>query len=448
MPKTKKHPKICAVLRAKHTKEGPLLSGECKDLIGWTEEADEDWGKDFVLKDSFGRKIRLANNPSNRPFKRPLADRYSNEHLRGKWSLNLETIVIDEDGNVLQGQHRLVGFILAEQLRQIDPKRWGSSPLQFEVLLGLGVSPKPENANTYDLGTKRNLGDVLYRHQQFGKGVSDKEQKRISTILAGAVRLVWLRAGGKQVSFAPHFPHSEAIEFYGEHPEILQAVEEIVKLDDGDEGNERCISSLLSLSYAAALLYLMASAAESWETPDKFWSLFASGEGLRKGSPILSLRQLLTRMDASTGSKRDEIIGAVIKAWLLWSSHKGGTTKEIKLKKKKEGEKFVPAEFPRIGGIDSLTIKTEALTNHQQLVLSVLKGMKKEVDYKELRAKTGLQVGTLSNAIMAESKQGKKNPHSLASRGLVLANQYAAENGDGNGPYMFGLSAKGRKLVC
>lgn len=446
---TKRYPKICAKLRAKHVDAGPLDSVECKQLIGWTEQPpEEDWGKEFVFKDVFGKKIRLGNNPSNRPFKRPLANRYANEHLRKKWSLNLETIVLDENGNVLQGQHRLVGFILGEQLRQIDPKQWGATPLQFEVLLGFGVSPKPENANTYDLGAKRNLGDVLYRHQKFGKDVSDKEQKRIATILAGAVRLVWIRSGGNQVSFAPHFPHSEAIEFYRGHPEILQAVEQVIALDDGDEGGERCISSLISLSYAASLLYLMADAQESWEQADKFWELFASGEDLKKGNPILSLRQLLVRMDASSGTKRDEIIGTVIKAWNLWKSHKPGTTKEIKVKKKRDGDKFIMAEFPRIGGLDSTVESENRLTQHQQVLLSVLKRSKKEITYDALKEGTGLQIGQISNAVIAETKQGKKNPLSLESRKLVKVNQYASDNGNGDSPYMFQLTATGRKSLA
>ena len=438
--KTKKYPKILAVLRSKTEKEGPLTSDDCKEIIGWTEEnGDDNWSSDFVLKDKYGKKIRLLNNPSNRPFKLALANKYANEHLRGKWSLNLETIVVDENGNVPEGQHRLVGFVLAEQQRQINPKRHGKTPLVYETLIGYGVSPKPENANTYGLGSTRTLGDVIYRHQRFSKATSDKEQRKVSKILAGAVRLVWLRVGGQQVSFAPHFPHSEALEFYGKHPKILGAVYTILEYEGG---TEKRVSSLLSLSYASALLYLM-SLAPTIEKAQEFWSSFASGEGLGKGSPILTLRQLLTRMDASSGSKRDEILGAVIKSWLLWLKNKKVSgTKEIKVARKKEGDRFILSEFPRIGGIDSpIKNETVELTQHQLLILSILKTEKKEVTYKHLQEKTGLQLGSLSTAIMSETKQGKKNPHSLMSRQLVSGSQH--EDTD----YLFQLTAKGLKWL-
>jgi len=442
----RKYPKPFAVLRTKQEKGGPLTVQNCKDLIGWTEEPpDTDWGKEFVLKDVFGKKIRLAKNPSNRPFKRPLANRYANEHIRDKWSVNLETVVVSDTDHVLQGQHRLVGLILADQLRQIDSKQWGKTPLVYETLIGYGASSTPKNADTYDLGAKRTLSDVLYRRQKFGKGVSDKKQRGVSKILSGAVRLVWLRVGGKLVSFAPHFPHSEALEFYGQHPEILTAVTTIVQLDDGEEGNEKCISSLISLSYAAGLMYLMESAVDS-KTAVAFWEAFASGEGLKKGSPILSLRQLLVRMDASSSSKRDQIIGAVIKAWLLFVKNKSGVTKDIRVARKKDGDKFVSSEFPRIGGLDSPVELEVGLTQHQLLVLSALRSSGKESTYKYLTENTGLQIGTLANAIMEETKRGKQNPHSLVSRKLVAVSQYEPQEGETTAPYNFQITVKGKSI--
>jgi hypothetical protein len=425
-----KHPEILAVLRAKSESLGALSSDECKEMIGWiTEPEGEDWGKDFLFRDLYNRKVRLSKNTTNRPFRKSLAERYALEHLRGKWSLNLETIVIDKFGFVLQGQHRLVSFILAEQMRQLDQSKWGKTPLVYEVLVGYGVSPKPENANTYDLGAKRSLGDVLFRHQKFGKDLSEKEQKKIADVLSGAVRLTWLRAGGKLVSFAPHFPHSEAIEFYGEHPQLLDCVIAIMDLDSGSEGGEKCIKSYLSLSYAAALYYLMAGS-KSKSQSHRFWKSFADGEDLNKGDPILVLRNALGRMNADSGSKRDEIIGVVIKAWLAYLAKEKVTTKDIKVPRKKVGDKFVLAEFPRIGGLDSDVEFEESLTPIQLLLLSHLK-KSKGTTYKDLQEATALQQGTMTNAVAQETKSGNTNPHSLESRGLVVLEQgEAPEGGD------------------
>lgn len=451
MPKTTaKYPGVYVEVRSKSTvfvpkkkNTGAVTVDEAKEIIGWTEEpADEKWDKEFTLKDLYGKKVRLVNNPTNRPFRRPLADRYASEHLRGKWSLNLETIVIDANGFVLQGQHRLVSLILGEQTRQINPSQWGSTPLVLEVAIGYGVSPKPENANTYDLGASRSLGDVIYRHQQFGKKITEKEQKKIAKLLSGAIRLVWLRVGGKQVSFAPHFPHSEALEFYKKHPKTLNSVKEILKLDAGEEGNERLISSLLSLSYAAALYYLQSSV--NADKALKFWTLFASGEGLEKGDPILVLRQSLSRFDTSSGSSRDALIGMVVNAWNLWSKGKKATTKEIKVARKKDGDRFILAEFPRIGGLDSDAEVEDQLTQHQLVLVSVLKKSRKELTYAQLTERTGLQAGTIGKAILDRNGEEEVNPQSLMARGLVTAKQYEPQEGEKGSPYMFGLTKTGR----
>jgi hypothetical protein len=439
------------LLRAKHTPEGPLTSDDCKALIGWTEEPqDEDWGKEFVLKDKFGRKIALLNNPSNRPFKLALAEQYAQEHLQGNWALNLETIVIDKQGNIPQGQHRLVGFILAEQTRRISPKLWGTKPLLFEVALGFGVSPKPETANTYDLGSGRKLGDVLYRHQEFAEEVTDKEQRKISRVLAGTIRLVWLRVGGKQVSFAPRLHPRAGIEFYGKHPAILDSVTEIVKLDQGEEGNKKLISSLVTLPYASALHYLMKSSPNADEGQAlEFWESFASGVGLGKGSAILTLGKYLQTVSADSGSQRDKILGAIIKAWLLWVDGKQAkNVKDIRVKlTKNEDGKFTPAEFPRIGGLDAPVEASVDLTDHQRLILACLREAKEELTYKDLKLNTGLAQAALSKAIMPQSKSGQEQPHSLTSRGLVSVNQYEPEGKQKVAPLMFSLTAEGKKAV-
>ncbi len=444
--KAVKYPEIKAVLRANHVKAGGMSVQQAKDMIGWeAEPKNDDWGSEYFFRDLHGRKIRLANNTTNRPFRMSLAKRYQSEHLRGKWSLNLETIVVAAEGKVLQGQHRLVGFILADMQRELDPKQWGDKPLVFEVLLGFGVSSKPANANTYDLGIKRSLGDVIFRHQKFKVSLSDKEKKKVSGVLAGAIRLVWLRSGGLTVSSAPHFPHSEALEFYGKHPGILDAVVEIVKLDEGEEGNEKCIGSLISLGYASALLYMMNSAT-SEKKATKFWELFATGEGLENGSPILSLKKVLIKAEAGGGKQRDAIIGMVVKTWNLYLKGKSGTTKEIKVVRKKVDDKIVLAECPRIGGIDSDVKAPDSLTQHQLLILNVLGKSKTEMNYKSISDLTGIQSGAISRATIKENGQGTENLNSLEEKGLVKVSQYEPVNGEKVAPYWFELSAKGKQL--
>lgn len=366
--------KVGVVLHAKDTKAGPLTVEAVKEILGWqTETEGEDFGKDYLFRDLEGNKVRLNNNTTNRPFRRSLALRYANEMLRGKWALNGEGLIVDRHGKVQSGQHRGVGLVFAEQLRKknVDRNRelygW-RGPIAIEALVVTGISEKPETTDTLDLGQKRTLGDVVFRNHDFGE-FSDRDQKKLSNVLAGATRLAWIRTGGGVVSDAPHFPHSEALDFMEAHPRLQEAVLFVFNEEGGCGAEGRRISSFVSLGYAAALLYLMATAKTDrakfdedpealktslWDKACKFWTLFAAGASLDKTDPILVLRNYLPKLDASGGAGRDEIVGTIVKAWNLWIDGKPADgAKAIKVHKtKNEDGALVLDEVPRIGGLD------------------------------------------------------------------------------------------------
>jgi hypothetical protein len=375
-----------------------LTVEEAMELIGWTP-VDEG---EFHLRDIHGVKVFLKNNATNRPFRDGLAKRYASEILRNKWKLNGETMVFDWFGDAQSCQHRLVAFILAEQMRREDVGKkgggqgwkdkckvyWGhGGPLTMEVILVRGINPSPEVIDTLDLGQKRTLGDLFYREERFAGPSSVEEEKqngkqmatpRVSTstrrqlcnILANATRLVWLRAGGKSISDAPHFPHSEALDFINAHKRIEDCILYIWGLEGGMGKGGKHISRFLSLGYAAGLLYLMST---STTEPDdfvekgvealdfklekkakEFWAKVASGAKLETGDPILVLREALPKVDAGSGLGRDEIVGMVIKAFNLWvDGQKKVQDKDVAMKKRTDDlDRPKLAEEPRLGGID------------------------------------------------------------------------------------------------
>jgi len=349
-----------------------LVVDNMKQILGWTEEPEgAKWGSEYTLKDLEGKKIRLENNPTNRPFRMSLAKRYSAEILRKKWALNGETLIVDRMGHVQSGQHRGAGFILAEQDRKKNVEYWKTAygwkgPVVLETLLVYGISEKPEVVDTLDIGQKRSLGDVIFRNQDFGD-LGERDQKKVSNMLAGATRLAWLRSGGLNVSDAPAFLHSEALDFIETHTTLHEDVLFVFNEDGGSGVDGRKISFYISPGYAAALCYLMGAAKtspEAYETEgsidtslqskaQEFWTLFALGAGLEKKNPILVLRNLLPKIDASGAMGRDEIVSSVIKAWNLWIDGKEATVKDVRVKKtKNEAGKMILAEEPRIGGLD------------------------------------------------------------------------------------------------
>jgi hypothetical protein len=356
----------------------PMTVELMKEVLGWEEEPEgEDWGVDFLTTDFNRKKIRCNNNPTNRPFRRGLSARYASEIIRGKWAFNGETIVRDEYGMIQSGQHRGVGFVMAEQQRLLNPTKWRDDydvqgELTLPCLLVSGISSAPEVVDTLDIGQKRTFGDVLYRDKRFsgedGKELEKKKLQKLSNVLSHATRLVWLRAGGMKVSDAPHFPISEGLDFIKAHPRLLEAVQYI---DVENQGNS--ISEYVSMGYAAGLLYLMMVSGtdpEGWvdngidaldfsmeDKAKEFWSLFASNSTnpdiKDDGNPIRSLKYILKHTSGGDGASREEIVMTIIKAFNLWIDRKKIDHPELTISRSRNDQgNVVLEEEHRLGGID------------------------------------------------------------------------------------------------
>lgn len=361
-----------------------------KKLIGWRilSESESGQGGKFHLRNVAKEKVLLEGNSTNRPFRPGLAKRYMSEKLRKKWFLNGETIIFDEEGMCQSGQHRFAGFILGEEVRLADIKgkkqftKYWSKEMTDDCVIFLGISSRQEVVESIDQGQKRTLGDILYRDDVFTMGdgedqpkagllniaTTDKMKRKLSNILAGTIRLVWLRSRGQDVSDAPHFPPSEALEFLQNHPKLKDAVLFANYLEGGGGSDGGKITSFLSLAYCAGLYYLMsASATEPEDWMDKgadainfkmekkateFWKKFASGEDLKAGDPILVAREILRTLNAGSGEGRDEIVGVIIKAFNAWVDGTKVKAKDLRLKRRlKDGQEEL-AEEPRLGGMD------------------------------------------------------------------------------------------------
>jgi hypothetical protein len=86
----------------------------------------------------------LENNNNNRPVCAALVDQYAHAMKVGDWKLNGEPIQFDRFGNLLNGQHRLIGVI--------------KSGLTFEFVV---IRDLWEVFDTIDCGRKRTGADIL-----------------------------------------------------------------------------------------------------------------------------------------------------------------------------------------------------------------------------------------------------------------------------------------------
>ena len=418
-----------------------LTVEEAMEFLGW--EVVEDGF--FHLRDENGAKVRLNNclkivdgkMQTNRPFRIGLAKRYQSEHLRHEWKLNGQTFIFDWDGICHNGQHSLVGFVLAEQARFLDKKvhkadkvgwkdkcklLWGhGGKLTCPCIIVKGIDPAV--ADTLDLGLKRTLGDLFFRDAKFwnglmlgmgpatssgltssstpgaakgghsvggvkdqqpakGKGkagarkealapppMSEKTRRTLCNILANAARLVWLRAGGRNISDAPHFPHSEAVHFVQDHPKLEEAVLYIWGLEGGTGKGGRKISRFTgALGVAAGVYYLMATSAtdpdefaesgaaalnfDNEAKTKKFWAALAEGTKLEGSDPVYLLREQLPSMPSGSAMERDEKVAMIVKAFNRWMDKLPSKLGDITVKKETKDGRTKLIEAPKLGGLD------------------------------------------------------------------------------------------------
>lgn len=87
----------------------------------------------------------LNRNPHNRNLRQGRVKELAEEIKNGTFALNGETVIIDWNGDICNGQHRLHGVVLANR--------------SIETVVVRGVDP--DTKSTIDTGSPRSLADVL-----------------------------------------------------------------------------------------------------------------------------------------------------------------------------------------------------------------------------------------------------------------------------------------------
>jgi hypothetical protein len=313
-----------------------ITAERAKELLGWEEEQPphKKFGSDYLLKDRNDVKIRCINNPNNRPFYPSNCESLVQEILNKRWRFNGEPIIVGKTGLLLNGQHQLVGLVLAEQDRTgKQATHWATlwdGPVTMLKTIQYGVEEDDNTVNTLDTGKPRSLADALYRTEAFQK-LKPKIRQKAARATDYAVRLLWQRTGLVKDPFTRIRTHSESLAFVERHPKLLKAVQHILKINQ--EGSLESLG--LGLGYCAGLLYLMAASQDDgdtyfnatppnesllrlgrWEKACEFWEELAALDG-----KLRSVRYALAGLrdpDNGRGGSLAEQVGVVILAWNLY----------------------------------------------------------------------------------------------------------------------------------
>lgn len=223
----------------------------------------------------------LKGNNNNRPVRPKHVDFLAREILSGNWQVNGQAIIIAEDEQVLDGQHRLLAIIAA-----------GKS-IQSLVVYGI-----TEGAfKTIDTGAVRTSSDALHMHF---KEVPAYALKAAATAVSLCHRLE------RGLSKAVRIGNTDAIEYVKKHQSLIAHAETL----QGYPHEARPMSIGMGTA-----LYEMFSRKNEAEA-DRFMRGFYTGEELNRTDPEYLLRAALIR-DAQRTAKLpgDTRIRMVIKGW-------------------------------------------------------------------------------------------------------------------------------------
>lgn len=106
-------------------------------------EIKETGSAEVLVTPEFAKEL-LGNMPHQRTLSNSRRDRYWGMMKRGEWLVG-PPLALDEDGNVIEGQHRLRAVI-----------KYGK-PVRFIIIVGL----KPDAIYAFDTGSGKSLADML-----------------------------------------------------------------------------------------------------------------------------------------------------------------------------------------------------------------------------------------------------------------------------------------------
>lgn len=222
----------------------------------------------------------LEKNKENRPVRDYHVALLAKEMQEGRWMLNGEAIVFDENGDLLDGQHRLWAALDHSQT--------------FETVVVRGVAP--DAFKTFDSGMKRSAGDVLV-----------KAGMNYGTLTAAALRLIHFYETGRKDHLAiARMSNAETLAVSLKYPRINVATEIV--------GPNVAAKRLCSQSALTALVYFALET--NREAAIAFVNALATGADLKRGDPRLTCRNYFINTRARGAMPHYRVqLALLIKSW-------------------------------------------------------------------------------------------------------------------------------------
>lgn len=224
----------------------------------------------------------LETASANRPLREARAARIAADITRNAWRVNGETIVFDERGRLLDGQHRLRACVLAQK------------PIVCYCIFGIPA----RLFSSFDQGMARNGFDIAAL-MEFPN----------AALVAATARLAIAYADGTlKGGFSGKLPNDQLRLYLERHRDALTGAGRMAVQ------HAKNLAHLMPTSHAAFMVY-MTFEKEPARTAE-FLEKVATGVGLHKGEPILVFRQRMIDLNASSATlPAHHRLAMLIKTW-------------------------------------------------------------------------------------------------------------------------------------
>lgn len=212
------------------------------------------------------------NLDTQRPLSEPFVKSLILTMNKGKFDDNNgDTIRVDNEGNLIDGQHRLTAFYRSDL-----------ETLTFTVTFGLS----PQAFKTIDDGRKRTPGDILGIN-----GISN--HTHVAAIARLSIR--FLNDGNTRSDTNSKLSNQDILEFVEEHQtRIAQSTQFAINTYQTSD-------KLLTVTQIGAFHFLTYN--RYGARVEEFFESLATGTNLSGNSPILKLRQLLIKYSKNVQTK-------------------------------------------------------------------------------------------------------------------------------------------------
>jgi hypothetical protein len=223
----------------------------------------------------------LLNAKKNRNLSERQVRRFADDMSEGRWQVNGQSIVIDVQGQLIDGQHRLSAILLSQKAQNIF------------VVRGVATAAM----ETMDTGKARTLADVLAL-----------EGYKNTSNIATTARYCWNYAAGVSTQYTP--TKMTLLDFVKHHRDQLEFGVDSVEARRQNVFPRSVLSALIALSCGGNNY--------KWKVVD-FLDGIITGAGLPLGDPRLTYRNWAIRLRSQHAYAGNSVslpmFGAGIRAW-------------------------------------------------------------------------------------------------------------------------------------